>query len=52
MVSQNQTVARDFKPSNRDAAGVWKCEEYRNYWVLINASWISLGLSLDLLDID
>ena len=52
LVSKHQTFARDFKSSNRNAAGVWKGDKYRNNWVLINASWIRLGSALDLLDID
>ena len=51
-VSQHQTVVRDFKPSNRNATWVYKCNEYRNYWVLINISWICFGFALDLLNID
>ena len=30
----------------------FKCDKYRNYWVLINTSWICLGFALDLLDTD
>ena len=52
LVLQQQTVARDFKSSNRNATGLSKCDKYRNYWVLFNASWICLGFALDLLYID
>ena len=37
---QHQTVARDFKSSNRNATGVQKSNEYRDYRVLINTSCI------------
>ena len=49
---KNRAVARDFKSSNRNATGVWKCDEYRNYWVLINTSWICLEFASDFLDIE
>ena len=43
---------RCFESSNSNGTRVLKCDEYRNYWVLINASWICLGFVLDSLDID
>lgn len=52
LVLQLQTVASGFKSSNGNANGVWKYDEYRNYWVLTDSSWICLGLALDLSNID
>lgn len=52
LVLQLQTVASGFKSSNGNANGIWKYDEYRNYWVLTDSSWICLGLALDLSNID
>ena len=38
-----------FKSSN--ATGVWKRNEHRDNWILINAYWVCLEFALDLLDI-
>ena len=57
LVSQHYIVTIDFKSSNRNAIGVSKCGEHRNYCILINFSYICLGIVIDLcgtsfLDID
>lgn len=52
LVLQLQTVASGFKSSNGNANGIWKYDEYRNYWVLTDSSWICLGLALDFSNID
>ena len=52
LVLQLQTVASGFKSSNGNANGIWKYDEYRNYYVLTDSSWICLGLALDLSNID
>ena len=52
LVSQHQTVAIDFKSSNKNAAGGQKRNEHRNYWILIKASWVFIDFALDLLDVD
>ena len=52
LVLQLQTVASGFKYSNGNANGIGKYDEYRNYWVLTDSSWICLGLALDLSNID
>ena len=50
-VSQHETVARYFKSGNINFIGVLKRSNYRDYWVLTNASWVYLGFALDLSDI-
>ena len=47
-----KAVARNFKSKNRNAIFVSKCDEYRKYWALINASSIIFGFALDLSDMN
>ena len=52
MVLQHEAVNKDFKSWSRNAIWVSKCNEYQNYWVLINSYRISLEFTLDLSEID
>ena len=48
LISQRQTVIRDFNSQNTNAVWILKWDEYWNGWVLIN----DLGFTLESSDID